>query len=363
MKKLLVIMLSILLVTSFVGCKKKPADTTANGETKTTEQKGSTETKAATDFAYYPADAMVIGEVDVKSLMNLKGIKEVLDKELPKIEQELGIKFDKVATASFYMNVKNINETPSGAVVVNELDFSSLKAKAQKTEQVEGVDVFHMDSESGFSIIDKDTIIGTIDALKSMVALKKGKGENLASTQNSAVFKETMGKLGNSVLKMSFVPNAVVQAELKKAAEMQPMFAGFINNFKAASFGLGVDEKNLYVYINAKSEKQAVADLVKMANDQITAMGGEIEKQLKALEPMLGADGVTMLTDAFKSLKITADGEYALISITISAKLVEKAPSLVPMLLMGGMMGGSMEKPVEEKVEDTKVEEKVEEKK
>ncbi|MBN2695790.1 hypothetical protein JXR93_14115 [bacterium] len=338
MKKILFALLIISLAFT-VGCKKKAGEETKKEQSGTTTTKTETKNVAgATDseLGFYPANSTVVGSVDLDAIKNIKSIKAILDAELPKVEKEIGISFEKATAANFYATLKGMNEDPTGAVVVKNLDMTPVSKDAKKDETVDGVKVFHMDSESGFAVIDGDSIIGTIDAIKTTIKVKKGSEKNLASSSNNAIFKETLSKLGKTVFKVAFVPSSEIEAELKKLAEEQPMFANVINNFKAASFGVGVEGETLNFYLNAKSDKDSIKALAEMLNGQVTAMGGEIENQLKALEEMIGKDGVEMLSKAFKSLKIKAEGEYVLVSFSVESKLIEKGTSMLPMLMGGG---------------------------
>ncbi len=338
MKKIIFALLIISLAFTF-GCKKKTGEETKTEKSGTTTTKGETKgVTGATDseLAFYPSNSTVVGNIDITAIKNIKGIKAILDAELPKVEKEIGLSFDKASAANFYATLKSMNEDPTGAVVVKNLDMTPVSKNAKKDETVDGVKIYHMDSESGFAVIDGDSIVGTIDAIKTTIKVKKGSEKNLASSSNNAIFKETLSKLGKTVFKVAFVPSSEFEAELKKLAEEQPMFASVINNFKAASFGVGIEGETLNFYFNAKSDKDSIKGLADMLNGQVTAMGGEIDNQLKGLEEIVEKDGVEMLSKAFKSLKIKAEGDYILVSFSVESKLLDKGAAMLPMLMGGG---------------------------
>ncbi len=365
MSKKLTMLLTIFMVSIFAitGCKKEAKDAAKDvkkvtKDVKTAVKDGKKAVKdvkkvvkavkgmnfdAKLNLNYFPEEAVVVGSIDIQKFLNIKILKPLLEQGLNQAKQ-MGIAVDKATFASFYMNLDSLKKADDVAVIVNGLTIpqellTKMGAKSIK-ETYNGVELLlDPDKKGGYVTLGNDTLAGSLKSIKKMIDVKKGKSKSLATNGNAKIFTDILSKTGNSAFRIAFVPNKLVQDELGKLSKegQAAMFADFINNFKAASFGIEVTENALIFHINVRSSEAGIKPVVAMMQPQLKMLTQENSPMLAMAEPMLGKEGTKILGEVVKTIKLTNSGEY--LSITISTKLEYwlQAPKILGGMMMKGM--------------------------
>ena len=327
MKKFLLLMiLTAILATT--ACKK-------NSDKKISAEKASENIAKSLDFSYFPADSTVLAIVDFQSIFGVEAFKPMLKNVFDKVKENNGLDLSELKSLSAFINIKNLKNNPlsNAAIILDGIDLSKLKKlpQAPKTEKFEGLNIHIYDDNTGFVVIDKKTIGGTLVSVKNAISLNRGKSKNLASTPKNNDFKEIISKLNGSQLNIAFVSNEKTDSEIKKFFNKPQFFIlkTFIDNFKSAGFGIRIDNKNIDFTFVAKSSKDGAKAISDLANSQLKQIKPNLDKQLSSLTAVITPSGTDIIKNIVKTIKIENKNEFLTINFRLTMKDAMKIPEIV----------------------------------
>ena len=300
---------------------------------------------AKLDLNAFPEEAVMIGSIDVQKFLKIEMLKPLFTNAM-KEAKEKGIDLEKATFASWYMNAEDLNaEKPELAGIVNNFIIPESLLIAEKIkvnkESYNGVEILLDDKkEGGYVTLGTDTLGGSLVALKKMIDVKKGKLKSLAKSPSGALLSDILSKTGDSALRVAVITNKSLSEQLKKAAKegQGAMIAEFLNNFKAASFGIGTTKDAFTFTINFRSNKAGIDTVTALIKPYVGMIQQDNAPMLQMAEPMLGKEGVKMLSAVAKTVKVNNNGEYLSITFETKYEYWLKAPEI-----LGGLMG-SMQK-------------------
>lgn len=325
-KLLLIALIAILISTP--ACKNKSKQNFSSKKT-------SKDIVKSLDFSYFPAETTILAIVDFQSIFSVKAFQPLLKRLFTEVKKSSNLDLSELNSLSAFINIKDLRNNPLSnvAIILDGIDLSKFKKmpKAPKTEKFEGLNINIYDDNTGFVVIDKKTIGGTLVSVKNAISLNKGKSKNLASTPRNNNFKEIISKLNNSQLNLTFVSNEKTEPEIKKYFNKPQFFMlkTFIDNFKSAGFGIKIDNKNIDFILVMKSSKDGVKSLASLANTQLKQIKPNLDKQLTNLKSIVTQSGTDIVKNVIKTIKIEKKNEFLVINFKLTMKDAMKIPEIV----------------------------------
>jgi len=304
MKKTIVVLLSLAFVLSFSSCKNKG--------------------KLSGDTKLIPAGTNAIAEINFEDIMKLKKVKKQIEKESKSFTKKTGLKPSDIKSMTLFANVdklKDLERNPNFGFLVKGNDLGkALKelvksgGKRVKESKHAGAKVYSQGPIS-LSLTGSNVVGGTLDNVKKILDLSKGKGKAVNTKEFSEIFK----KLNASSAKGAVVLPKSTREELVKLAKKSPMPVAGLNELvqklEVIAVGANVSSSSIEIKLVLKSDKKAIATLVTGLNGMLTMFAPQAEKMDKKMK---GAKA------AYDSIKLEAKGSYFVASVKIPASMLDK---------------------------------------
>jgi len=306
MKKTIVVLLSLAFILSFSACKSKG--------------------KMSGDTKLIPAGTNAIAEINIADLMKLDKVKSELEgREGKSFTKKTGLKPSDVKSITLFATVdklRDLERHPNFGFLVKGSGFDNamkelVKSAGKRIKELKYADkVIYSKRDLSLSLIGKNIAGGTLDNVKKILDLSKGKGKSLDTKEFASIFK----KLNASSAKGAVILPKSTREELVKMAKGSPMPVAGLNDvvakLKVIAAGANISNSSIELKFVIKSDAKAVKTLVETAKTLLKTMAAPMVKQYES--KMKGVQAV------YDSLKIEADGDYMLISLKIPASMLDK---------------------------------------
>lgn len=314
MKRSLFLLLScsLLLTLSLTGCKKGGS--------------------AKADTSIIPVDANIVGSVNMAAFLKMPAAKKMM-KEMKAEEmfkKETGLALSSLKGATFFAKMDSMAKQPDFAALISGVDIMKSnmgeKLKKSKKESYNKVDVYGKNHEA-FAVISGSTLFGTKAGVKLAIDVKTGKGKGGVHAE----VKSALAKVSGSAASVAFAPTAEMMAMVQKQAGPAAMVPGamdVLKSAKASAIGVVLSGDTVKVKVVVKADSKAVKALAAGANTMLKAQAKMIEGAIAQAGPMKDA-----AEKAYKSLSISASGDFLVVSVAIDASVLVKNQKM----LMGMM--------------------------
>jgi len=303
MKKTIVVLLSLVFVLSFSSCKKKG--------------------KLSGDTKLIPEGTNAIAEINVSDFMKLEKVKKELSgMEGKSFTKKTGLKPEDVKSITLFATIdklKDLERNPNFGFLVKGNGFDKaikevVKSAGKSIKELKYAgSMIYSKRDLSLSLIGNNVAGGTIENVKKILDLSKGKGKSL----NTKEFAKIFGKLKASSAKAAVIVPEVTRKELAAIKSPMPM-AGLnevVQKLEVFAVGANVSSSSIEVRLVLKSSSKDIKKLVEALNGMLKMFGAQAAAMDK---------GMPGAKDAFDSIKINADGDYLTASVTIPAKMLEK---------------------------------------
>jgi len=306
MKKTIVVLLSLAFVLSFSSCKNKG--------------------KLSGDTKLIPAGTNAIAEINFADIMKIDKIKKEMEKESKSFTKKTGLKPSDVKSMTIFVTVdklRDLERNPNFGFLVKGNNFEkALKelvksgGKRVKESKYAGTKIYSK-APISLALTGKDVVGGTLDNVKKILDLSKGKGKAVDTKEFSKIFKKLNASSAKGAL---IIPKSTREELVKMSSKGMPMpVAGLsevVTKLDVIAGGANISSSSIEIKIVLKSDAKAVKTLVKTLNSLLETMAAPMVKQYEA--KMKGIKAI------YDSLKIKADGSYLLISAKIPSSMLDK---------------------------------------
>lgn len=307
MKKTIIVLLSLAFVLSFSACKSKG--------------------KLSGDTKLIPEGTNAIAEINFTDIMKLAKVKKELEgREGKSFTKKTGLKPSDIKSMTLFATVdklKDLDRNPNFGFLVKGSGFDKamkelVKSAGKNIKELKyaGTTVY---TKSGISLslTGNNVAGGTLDNVKKVLDLSKGKGKAVNTKEFSAIFS----KLNASSAKGAVIlPKSTRDELVKMSSKGLPMpVAGLsevVAKLDVIAAGANISSSSIELKLVLKSDSKAVKTLVSTLNGLLKTMAAPMVKQYES--KMKGVQAV------YDSLKIKADGDYLVVSVKIPASMLDK---------------------------------------
>ncbi len=303
MKKTIVVLLTLAFVLSFSSCKKKG--------------------KLSGDTKLIPAGTNAIAEINVSDFLKLEKIKKELGGfEGKSFTEKTGLKPNDIKSITLFANInklRDLDRNPDFGFLVKGNGFDSalkklVKKGGKRVKETKYADkMIYTKKPISLSLVGKNIAGGTLENVKKILDLSKGKGKAANLKEFSAIF----AKLNASSAKAAVALPESTKKELGAMTGAMPVpgVAGVLQKLEILAIGANVSSSSIEIKLVVKSDAKAIKTLVDGVKPMLKMFAGKVAGMDKQ---MPGAK------EAFDSIKIEADGSYLKASVKIPAKMLDK---------------------------------------